>query len=183
MLPGQLPDLTIPWCMQKSHPCDRGGRRLAFSYYKWGEGGDPIAHLFLHSACFFFLASPLCCVVHGTDTKVFRRREGKSPPRRAWSSHVEEEACPPSRCHRQTGGVKAVARTTSPLLSIALVHPGTGLRRRGQGPTPREPTLGAPHANSWCERRCHRVRGSGSLCSSLTKCRRGVPLSFGCGTL
>ena len=71
--------------------CDRGRRRLAFSYYKWGGGGAPVAHLFL--AC--LLLRP-CSTAdnNGAHQKVLHRREGESPPGCPGATPAEEEVNP-----------------------------------------------------------------------------------------
>ena len=78
MLPRQLPDLTSPCDMQGKTiiTCDRGGRWLAFSGYKWGGGGAPIAHLFL-----VHLLLPPCSTAssNGAVEEVLRHGEGQGP--------------------------------------------------------------------------------------------------------
>ena len=94
--PRQLPDLTIPWCMKKAIiTCDRGGRRLAFSCYKWGGGGASVTHLFL--ACFLLLA-PLLAPM-GPIRRFSTEEKGKAPrdalellPPKKRSIHRRDEA-------------------------------------------------------------------------------------------
>ena len=83
MLPRPLPHLTSSCCMQKNHHYLRSWRPevgLPLAINK-GRGRAPVAHLFLHSACFFFLFAPLPCnVTHGTDKEVLGHREGEGSP-------------------------------------------------------------------------------------------------------
>ena len=91
--------------------CDRGKRRLAFSFYKWGGGGALVAHLFL--AC-LLLCSIACSAIDGATKEVLCHRERKGPSRGPWIPGAQArprpsaQACrdprcgPPSRWHRGT---------------------------------------------------------------------------------
>ena len=56
-------------------------------------------------------------------------------------------------------------------------------RLRLHEPPAHEPTPRAPHASSWCGRRCHRARGSNSRGSLPMRCRRESHLTCGCSML
>ena len=101
MLPWQLPDLTSPCCMQGKSiiTCDRGGRWLAFSCYKWGGGRAPIAHLFPFRSLLlpFSIASS---DTNGAVEKVLRRREGEGPSQGARLSGAQAWTRPSPQAHR-----------------------------------------------------------------------------------
>ena len=91
--------------------CDRGRRRLAFSCYKWGGGGAPVAHLSFSCS---LLCSIACDAIDGATQEVLCRRERKGPsrgpqlpgaqarPRPSAQARRDPRRGPPSRWRRGT---------------------------------------------------------------------------------